>query len=107
MSRSSELPWCVAGDFNDLTTLDEKRGGYPQPRFLLEGYSQTLSECGLSDLVLLVKNILGKGFEEGMNGFGNGWIEALHLLVGFSFSRRLKFECLTFQRLIIYHCVFH
>lgn len=33
-----------------MATMDEKRGGRQQPRYLLDGFSQILIECGLADL---------------------------------------------------------
>lgn len=42
--------WCVIGDFNDMMYSDEKRGGREQPCYLLEGFTETVQECGLHDL---------------------------------------------------------
>ncbi|XP_074369831.1 uncharacterized protein LOC141711338 [Apium graveolens] len=50
LSHRSDLPWCIAGDFNDMVSSDEKRGGRPHPRPLLEGFNQVLLDCGLADL---------------------------------------------------------
>lgn len=44
------LPWCIIGDFNELMTEDEKKGGQCHPRALLKGFSETVMECGLMDL---------------------------------------------------------
>ncbi|XP_074347007.1 uncharacterized protein LOC141685827 [Apium graveolens] len=44
------LSWCIIGDFNDLMLTDEKRGGRGHPRALLEGFSETVMDCGLTDL---------------------------------------------------------
>lgn len=49
LSTKSVLPWCIIGDFNDMVSLEEKRGGQRQPRALLDGFSETIMECGLED----------------------------------------------------------
>lgn len=46
----SQLPWCIAGDFNDIMFDHEKKGGRPQPRFLLDGFRNVVANCGLTDL---------------------------------------------------------
>lgn len=46
----SALPWCVLEDFNDMMYAFEKTGGRPQPRNLLEGFSNAVLECKLEDL---------------------------------------------------------
>ncbi|XP_031126982.1 uncharacterized protein LOC116029213 [Ipomoea triloba] len=43
----STLPWVVMGDFNDLVSQSEKRGLHPHPENLLQGFCETLAECGL------------------------------------------------------------
>lgn len=50
LSTVSRLPWCIIGDFNDMSSMEEKRGGNRQPRALLTGFSETILECGLEDL---------------------------------------------------------
>ncbi|XP_074336391.1 uncharacterized protein LOC141673539 [Apium graveolens] len=40
----------VMGDFNDMLFGFEKVGGRPHPRYLLEGFNNTIMECGLEDL---------------------------------------------------------
>lgn len=50
LATSSALPWCIIGDFNDLMKADEKKGGQSHPRALLNGFSETISECDLVDL---------------------------------------------------------
>lgn len=44
------LPWCIVGDFNDIISVEEKRGGQAHPRRLMEGFSEAISDCGLQDL---------------------------------------------------------
>lgn len=50
LAQMSTLPWCIIGDFNDLMAEDEKRGGQCHPRALLNGFAETIMNCGLVDL---------------------------------------------------------
>ncbi|KAL8119749.1 hypothetical protein AgCh_017015 [Apium graveolens] len=50
LSTVSTLPWCIIGDFNDMSSMNEKRGGNHHPRALLDGFSETIMDCGLEDL---------------------------------------------------------
>lgn len=50
LASRSNLPWCIIGDFNDMMFAHEKVGRRRHPRFLLEGFSETVNECGLRDL---------------------------------------------------------
>ncbi|XP_074342351.1 uncharacterized protein LOC141679878 [Apium graveolens] len=50
LSQHSTSPWYVIGDFNDLMFDTEKRGGSSHPRSLLQGFSDTVADCGLIDL---------------------------------------------------------
>lgn len=50
LAGSSMLPWCILGDFNDMMFGWEKRGGRPHPVHLLEGFNNTITDCGLIDL---------------------------------------------------------
>ncbi|XP_074337494.1 uncharacterized protein LOC141674688 [Apium graveolens] len=50
LSNTSMLPWCNLGDFNDLISIDEKSGGNQHSRSLIEGFVQTVDDCGLLDL---------------------------------------------------------
>ncbi|XP_074351494.1 uncharacterized protein LOC141690607 [Apium graveolens] len=50
LANKSDLPWCIIGDFNDMMSTDEKRGGRPHPFNLLQGFIEVVNECGLVDL---------------------------------------------------------
>lgn len=50
LAQKSSLPWCMIGDYNDLMFDSEKKGGRKHPRALLQGFSDTVANCGLIDL---------------------------------------------------------
>ncbi|XP_055960978.1 uncharacterized protein LOC130015240 [Mercurialis annua] len=50
LGSQSSLPWCILGDFNDLLSKEEKRGGGVQPAWLINWFRKAIFECGLSDL---------------------------------------------------------
>lgn len=50
LASISNLPWCVIGDFNYMFFVHEKQGGRVQPRYLLEGFSDAVNDCGLVDM---------------------------------------------------------
>ncbi|XP_074346844.1 uncharacterized protein LOC141685649 [Apium graveolens] len=50
LAASSILSWCIIGDFNDIISMEEKRGGQRQPRRLMEGFFDAIMSCGLHDL---------------------------------------------------------
>lgn len=39
----------VFGDFNDILAFFEKRGGWPQPSYLLHGFQNAIVNAGLFD----------------------------------------------------------
>lgn len=53
LSRDANLPWCVLGDMNNITSQSETRGGANYPRWLVEGFNETIAEVGLVDLELV------------------------------------------------------
>lgn len=50
LSRASDLPWCVIGDFNDLLSHYEKRGNIEHPNWLLTGFRGAIEDSNLFDL---------------------------------------------------------
>lgn len=44
------LPKPVMGDFNDVLEEDEKRGGKPQPNWLINGFREAVESSGLKDM---------------------------------------------------------
>ncbi|XP_012065315.1 uncharacterized protein LOC105628506 [Jatropha curcas] len=50
LARPGTLPWLICGDFNDLMFAEEKKGRNSHPPCLLQGFSDTVADCGLIDL---------------------------------------------------------
>ena len=48
----SSLPWCLMGDFNEILSIGDKKGGVEHPPWLLRGFRSTLSNCSLCDFQL-------------------------------------------------------
>ncbi|MCH84362.1 hypothetical protein A2U01_0005194, partial [Trifolium medium] len=47
----SDLPWCIVGDFNDLSQED-KKGLHPHPNWLCADFQNAVSDCDLTDIQL-------------------------------------------------------
>uniref|UniRef100_A0A803PUD0 Reverse transcriptase domain-containing protein n=1 Tax=Cannabis sativa TaxID=3483 RepID=A0A803PUD0_CANSA len=52
LKAKSNLPWCIVGDLNNVTSQSDKRGGNPYPNWLIDGFCDTLNECELFDMDL-------------------------------------------------------
>ena len=50
LHRQFSLPWCCAGDFNEIVSLSKKKGGRPRPDAQMQAYQEVLDECGFQDL---------------------------------------------------------
>jgi hypothetical protein len=50
LSRSSTLPWCVIGDFNDILSSDEKKGRTDRANWLINGFRGAVFDAGLFDI---------------------------------------------------------
>ena len=44
------IPWCCAGDFNEITRAHEKLGGRQRPKRQMQEFRDVLDECGFKDL---------------------------------------------------------
>ncbi|XP_074337686.1 uncharacterized protein LOC141674885 [Apium graveolens] len=50
LSRDSNLPWCLVGDFNNIVSQVHKKGGDPYPIALVDGFNEALNDAGLIDM---------------------------------------------------------
>ncbi|WJX93691.1 hypothetical protein P8452_75185 [Trifolium repens] len=50
LSQSSNLPWCVVGDFNDILSPHEKKGRNERATWLINGFRSAVLDSGLSDI---------------------------------------------------------
>ncbi|KAM7255196.1 hypothetical protein ACFE04_020437 [Oxalis oulophora] len=50
LKNRSELPWIVGGDFNEIVSNDEKRGGCLRPERQMESFRMVLEDCGLREI---------------------------------------------------------
>uniref|UniRef100_A0A803QNA4 Uncharacterized protein n=1 Tax=Cannabis sativa TaxID=3483 RepID=A0A803QNA4_CANSA len=70
LSADNTLPWCVIGDINNVLAHDDKKGGTPYPSWLIEGFNQALTDCGLCDL-----NLSGYPYTWEKGRGSSNWIE--------------------------------
>ncbi|KAL8114669.1 hypothetical protein AgCh_021508 [Apium graveolens] len=56
LANYSDLPWVVIGDFNDMINIADKKGNNSHPQVLLDGFKQTIDDCGLIELDLVGGN---------------------------------------------------
>lgn len=70
LSRDANLPWCLVGDFNNVTSQADKKGGSSYPSHLIEGFNECMIDAQLHDL-----DLIGHQFtwERGRNT--SNWIE--------------------------------
>ncbi|XP_074363457.1 uncharacterized protein LOC141704005 [Apium graveolens] len=50
LARDANLPWYLIGDFNNVTSQQDKRGGHSYPNWLVEGFNDCLRDAELQDL---------------------------------------------------------
>ncbi|CAJ2632963.1 unnamed protein product [Trifolium pratense] len=53
LASTSQLPWCIIGDFNDILSSDEKKGRTDRPDWLINGFRDAVVDAGLIDIELV------------------------------------------------------
>lgn len=53
LARDSNLPWCVLGDMNNITSQSDTRGGANYPSWLVNGFNDVIAEVGLYDMEIV------------------------------------------------------
>lgn len=52
LARDANLPWCIIGDMNNISSQADKKGGLAYPQWLVDGFNDVVEEAGLSDMEL-------------------------------------------------------
>lgn len=52
LAGKSNLPWCIAGDFNDMLHAFDRKRVHPHPLSLLNGFRMAIEDCALIELEL-------------------------------------------------------
>ncbi|XP_058767513.1 uncharacterized protein LOC131641227 [Vicia villosa] len=52
LADSSNLPWCIIGDFNDILFSNEKKGRIERPNWMMSGFRHAIQDAGLIDIPL-------------------------------------------------------
>ncbi|GMY05786.1 hypothetical protein FCV25MIE_01025 [Fagus crenata] len=50
LHQQSSLPWCCVGDYNELTSIDEKVGGGIRSERQMQDFRDAIDSCGFIDL---------------------------------------------------------
>lgn len=61
LSISSDLPWVLMGDFNEIMHLGEKVRGNLRPEWQMRSFGETINKCHLKDLGFIRLNLRGVG----------------------------------------------
>ena len=60
LKNTSDLPWVVIGDFNEILYSHEKEGGNLRPHTYMDAFRDALSDCDLEDLGFWGENFTWK-----------------------------------------------
>ena len=66
LHQQSSLPWCCVGDYNELTSIDEKVGGVIRSERQMQDFRDAIETCGFIDL-----GFVGKPFTWCNNRLGS------------------------------------
>ena len=104
----SSLPWVCIGDFNDLLSPSDKKGGVAHPNWLFRGFHGALTDCSLNELFCMVIVLLGSRVGVLLTGFKKSWIGALLLQTGLGCSPPISSLTCSLLRPIIppFYCSF-
>lgn len=92
------LPWCIIGDFNDLMYQSDKAGVNSHPQYLLDGFRETIADCGLVEIALSGGNFTWE------NGKGSdNWIREL---LDRSFTTDSWWHLYPLCKLSVHHTVY-
>ncbi|XP_074342622.1 uncharacterized protein LOC141680237 [Apium graveolens] len=47
LARDANFPWCLFGDFNNITSQQDKKGGHAYPSWLIDGFNDCLRDTKL------------------------------------------------------------
>ena len=50
LNRRYKLPWMCFRDFNEIVSMEEKRGGVMRPQKQMDDFREAIHECGFKDL---------------------------------------------------------
>lgn len=102
LASRSTLPWCVLGDINNLLHTSDKKGRFPPPSWLLNGFQNAIRDCNLIDMPLEGYLLLGARVWAHPVPLRSVLIVLWPLVSGSKFIRRL--DCRTLWRL---HLITH
>ena len=68
LNSQCHMSWCIADDFNDMLSLEDKKGRIPHPDWLINGFKEAIDDCNLHEIPLYGKEEKGHPI-----GFRRGW----------------------------------
>ncbi|XP_074374406.1 uncharacterized protein LOC141714808 [Apium graveolens] len=82
LSSTSQLPWCVFGDFNDLLYSGDKKGKHKHPQNLMDGFRSAVEDSSLIEVELKDGEFMWEKVRERPTGFEKNWIGVLLPVLG-------------------------